>query len=56
MGVEVPFTIELPDPTTGEILEEALVGALDLVVREEQKHVVGRHPTPAQNAHNSPCV
>jgi putative RecB family exonuclease len=48
VGVEVPFTIELPDPTTGEILEEALVGALDLVVREEQKHVVGEHKTAAK--------
>ena len=48
VGVEVPFTIELPDPTTGEILEEALVGALDLVVREEEKHVVGEHKTAAK--------
>jgi CRISPR/Cas system-associated exonuclease Cas4 (RecB family) len=46
--VEVPFTIELPDPTTGEILEERLVGALDLVVREEAKHVVGEHKTAAK--------
>ena len=48
VGVEVPFTIELPDPTTGEILEEALVGALDLVVREEEKHVVEEHKTAAK--------
>ena len=48
VGVEVPFTIELPDPTTGEILEEALVGALDLVVREGEKHVVGEHKTAAK--------
>jgi putative RecB family exonuclease len=48
VGVEVPFTFELPDPTTGEILEEALVGALDLVVREEEKHVVEEHKTAAK--------
>jgi putative RecB family exonuclease len=33
---------------TGEILEERLVGALDLVVREEQKHVVEEHKTAAK--------
>ena len=48
VGVEVPFTIALPDPVTGEILEEALVGALDLVVREEEKHVVEEHKTAAK--------
>jgi putative RecB family exonuclease len=48
IGVEVPFTLGIPDPTTGEILEEALVGALDLVVREEEKHVVGEHKTAAK--------
>jgi putative RecB family exonuclease len=48
IGVEVPFALGIPDPTTGEILEEALVGALDLVVREEQKHVVGEHKTAAK--------
>jgi putative RecB family exonuclease len=48
IGVEVPFALGIPDPTTGEILEEALVGALDLLVREEQKHVVGEHKTAAK--------
>jgi CRISPR/Cas system-associated exonuclease Cas4 (RecB family) len=38
----------LADPRTGEALEEKLVGALDLVVREEAKHVVGEHKTAAK--------
>ena len=48
IGVEVPFTIELPDPVTGEILEERLVGALDLVVEQDKKNVVGEHKTAAK--------
>jgi CRISPR/Cas system-associated exonuclease Cas4 (RecB family) len=48
VGVEVPFTIELPDPVTGEILEERLVGALDLVVEQDKKNVVGEHKTAAK--------
>jgi hypothetical protein len=49
VGVEVPFTIDLPDPTTGEILEEALGrcpgpgGA-----RRSKKHVVVEHKTAAK--------
>jgi putative RecB family exonuclease len=46
--VEVPFAIDLVDPSTGEVLEEKLVGALDLVVREDAKHVVGEHKTAAR--------
>jgi CRISPR/Cas system-associated exonuclease Cas4 (RecB family) len=48
IGVEVPFTIDLPDPVTGEILEERLVGALDLVVEQDRKNVVGEHKTAAR--------
>ena len=48
VGVEVPFAIDINDPVSGEILEERLVGALDLVVREENKHVVGEHKTAAK--------
>lgn len=48
VGVEVPFAIELHDPVTGEVLEERLVGALDLVIREGEKHVVVEHKTAAK--------
>ena len=48
VGVEVPFTIDLADPVTGEVLEEKLVGALDLVVRAGKKNVVGEHKTAAR--------
>ena len=48
VGVEMPFTVDLPDPVTGEILEERLVGALDLVVEKDKKNVVGEHKTAAK--------
>ena len=48
VGVEVPFAIELHDPVTGEVLEERFVGALDLVIREGEKHVVVEHKTAAK--------
>lgn len=48
VGVEVPFRVELADPATGEILEEALVGGLDLVVEQDEKHVIVEHKTAAR--------
>jgi putative RecB family exonuclease len=48
VGVEMPFAIELHDPMTGEVLEEKLVGALDLVVRESERHVVVEHKSAAK--------
>jgi len=33
LGVEVPFSVEVVDPDTGEVLPERLVGAFDAVVR-----------------------
>ena len=48
VGVEVPFTIELHDPVSGEVLEERLVGALDLAIREGEKHIVVEHKTAAK--------
>jgi putative RecB family exonuclease len=48
VGVEVPFAIELHDLVTGEVLEERLVGALDLVIREGDKHIVVEHKTAAK--------
>jgi CRISPR/Cas system-associated exonuclease Cas4 (RecB family) len=48
VGVEVPFAVELHDPVTGEVLEEKLVGALDLAILEVERHVVVEHKTAAK--------
>ncbi len=48
VGVEIPFAIALHDPVTGEVLEEKLVGALDLAIREGEKHIVVEHKTAAK--------
>lgn len=48
VGVEVPFAVELHDPFSGEILEERLVGALDLVLEQNRKNIVGEHKTAAK--------
>lgn len=40
LGVEVAFSTDLVHPTTGRVLEPPLVGALDLVVRENGEPVV----------------
>lgn len=47
-GVEVPFSVPLHDPETGEVAEERLVGALDLVVVEDGEHVIVEHKTSAR--------
>lgn len=47
-GTEVPFKVDLHDPDTGDLLEERLVGAFDLVVREEERLVVIEHKTSAR--------
>ena len=48
VGVEVPFAIDINDPATGEVLEERLVGALDLVVEQESQNIVVEHKTAAK--------
>lgn len=48
VAVEYPFSVDLPDPATGEVLEEKLVGALDLVVEEKGRKVIGEHKTAAK--------
>jgi len=48
VAVEAPFAVELHDPVTGETLEERLVGALDLAIREGEKHIVVEHKTAAK--------
>jgi len=47
--VEMPFSIELADPDTGEILPARLVGALDLVAqREDGSYVICELKTAAR--------
>jgi putative RecB family exonuclease len=49
LGVEEPFSIELCDPTTGEVFEERLVGAIDAITEDEngQPHIL-EHKTGAR--------
>ena len=47
-AVEQPFGISLCDPDTGEVLEERLVGVIDLVVREDGQTVVVEHKSAAK--------
>lgn len=47
-AVEMPFAVELHDPATGEIVEERLVGAFDLVILEGNKRIVVEHKTAAR--------
>ena len=48
LGVEFPFGVEIHDPVTGEVLEERLVGALDLIIKEGGRHIVVEHKTAAR--------
>ena len=47
-AVEQPFSVDLVDPVTGEIMEPRLVGAMDLIVEENGKPVVVEHKTAAK--------
>jgi len=47
-SVEAPFSIEIHDPETGEVLEERLTGAFDLVTNEGGRRVVVEHKTSAR--------
>ncbi len=47
-AVERPFTVPLHDPDSGEPLEEALTGVMDLVVIEDGRRVVVEHKTSAR--------
>lgn len=49
VAVELPFSgVALHDPATGEMLEEALSGVLDLVVAEHGRNVIVEHKTAAR--------
>ncbi len=47
-AVEQGFGVELHDPDTGELLEETLVGAFDLVVLEGERYVIIEHKSAAR--------
>ena len=47
-AVEQSFSIELHDPDSGELLEEKLVGAFDLLVRENGLAVIVEHKSSAR--------
>jgi CRISPR/Cas system-associated exonuclease Cas4 (RecB family) len=47
-AVEQPFAVQLHDPDTGELLEEALVGSIDAVVVEDSRRVLLEHKTAAR--------
>jgi CRISPR/Cas system-associated exonuclease Cas4 (RecB family) len=47
-SVERSFAVSIHDPETGEVFEEQLVGAVDLVVREDGQRVIVEHKTAAK--------
>lgn len=47
-AVEVPFTAELFEPETGELLDEHLVGVFDLVLHEAERRVIVEHKSAAK--------
>jgi putative RecB family exonuclease len=47
-AVELGFTVPLHDPDTGEVLDEALVGTMDLVIAESGRRIVVEHKTSAR--------
>jgi putative RecB family exonuclease len=49
MEVEEPFSVEVHDPTTGEVFDERLVGAVDAIVQDDlgQYHLL-EHKTGAR--------
>ncbi|MBL6975624.1 MAG: PD-(D/E)XK nuclease family protein [Deltaproteobacteria bacterium] len=48
VAVEQPFSVTLPNPETGAILEEVLVGAIDLVAEHEGRTIIVEHKTAAR--------
>lgn len=48
VGVEHPFTVDLYDAKSGELLDEKLKGVIDLVVEEEGHRVLVEHKTSSK--------
>ena len=47
-SVELPFAVSIHDVETGELFEEQLVGAIDLVVNEDGQRTIVEHKTAAK--------
>lgn len=47
-AVEKPFAVEIHDPETGEVMQEVLVGAFDLLVNDGHRRTVVEHKTSAR--------
>ncbi len=48
ISVEQPFSVDLVDPATGEIMDIKLVGAFDLLAEEKGRPVIIEHKTAAR--------
>ena len=48
VAVEQPFSVEIHDPETGVVLEEALVGAIDLLCEHKGQVIITEHKTAAR--------
>lgn len=46
--VEMPFSVEIADPDSGEVLDEKLVGVIDLVVTEYGERRIYEHKTSSR--------
>lgn len=47
-SVELPFAVSIHDVESGEVFEEQLVGAIDLVVNEDGQRIIVEHKTAAK--------
>jgi hypothetical protein len=47
-AVEMPFAVSIHHPDTGEVMEEQLVGTMDLVVADGDRRAVVEHKTGAK--------
>jgi hypothetical protein len=47
-AVEMPFAVSIHDPDTGEVMEEQLVGTMDLLMMEGDQRIVVEHKTGAK--------
>lgn len=50
LAVEQPFSVDLVDPVTGEVMEPRLVGAMDLVIQKERPEIVEHKTTSKRYA------
>ena len=49
IGVEEPFSVEVHDPTTGQVFDERLVGAIDAITQDEDgRYSLLEHKTGAR--------